>query len=74
MAAGAETLVMSLWQVDDNATQQLMVEFYRRLAKGEGRAEALRQTSLTLLRDPAHRHPFYWASFISAGEAGRMRN
>lgn len=72
-AAGAETLVMSLWQVEDNATKRLMVEFYRRLAKGEGRAEALRQASLTLLRDPAHRHPFYWASFIVSGEAARMR-
>ena len=73
MVAGAETLVMSLWQVDDNATQQLMVEFYGRLTKGEGRAEALRQSSLALLRDPARRHPFYWASFISTGEAGPMR-
>jgi CHAT domain-containing protein/tetratricopeptide (TPR) repeat protein len=73
MVAGAETLVMSLWQVDDDATRRLMEEFYGRLAKGEGRAEALRQASLALLRDPARRHPFYWASFISTGEAGRMR-
>jgi CHAT domain-containing protein len=49
-----------------------MVEFYRRLANGEARTEALRQASLTLLRDPAYRHPFYWASFISSGEAGPM--
>jgi CHAT domain-containing protein len=74
MAAGAETLVMSLWRVDDDATRQLMVEFYRRLVNGEGRAEALRQASLTLLRDPTHRHPFYWASFIMTGEGGRMRH
>jgi len=71
--AGAETMVMSLWQVDDDATQRLMVEFYGRLAKGEGRGEALRQASLTLLRDPTHRHPFYWSSFISTGESGPMR-
>jgi CHAT domain-containing protein len=74
MAAGAETLVISLWRVDDDATRQLMTEFYRRLAKREGRAEALRQAALTLLRDPAHRHPFYWASFISTGEASPMRH
>jgi CHAT domain-containing protein len=73
MVAGAETLVMSLWQVDDQATERLMTEFYGRLTKGEGRAEALRQASLALLRDPARRHPFFWASFIAAGEAGRMR-
>ncbi|MEO7890220.1 MAG: CHAT domain-containing tetratricopeptide repeat protein [Vicinamibacterales bacterium] len=72
MAAGTETLVMSLWRVDDDATRQLMVEFYRRLARGDGRAEALRQASLTLLRDPARRHPFYWASFIATGDPGPL--
>ncbi len=72
MVAGAETLVMSLWQVDDDATRQLMVEFYRRLETREGRAEALRHASLTLLHDPAHRHPFYWSSFILTGESGPM--
>jgi len=73
MIAGAETLVMSLWQVDDAATQRLMTEFYQRLTKGEGRAEALRQAALTLQRDPAHRHPFYWASFIASGEPTPLR-
>ncbi len=34
--AGAKTLAMSLWSVDDVATQELMVEFYRRLLAGEG--------------------------------------
>jgi CHAT domain-containing protein len=73
MTAGAETLVMSLWRVDDEATRQLMTEYYQRLTRGEGRAEALRQASVTLLRDPLRRNPFYWASFISSGEPGRMR-
>jgi CHAT domain-containing protein len=71
-AAGAETLVMSLWQVDDEATAQLMAEFYRRLARGEGRGDALRQAALTLLNDPARRHPFYWAAFIASGETSRL--
>jgi hypothetical protein len=71
-AAGAETLVISLWQVDDAATEQFMVEFYRRLTRGEARGEALRQSALTLLRDPARRHPFYWASFIATGETGPL--
>jgi CHAT domain-containing protein len=70
--AGGETLVMSLWQVEDSATQQLMSEFYVRLARGEGRIEALRQASLTLMRDPEHRHPFFWASFIASGEPGPL--
>jgi CHAT domain-containing protein len=72
MVAGTETLVMSLWQVEDTATQQLMTEFYRRLSNGQGRAEALRQASLTLMRDPSRRHPFFWGSFIASGEAGPL--
>jgi len=72
MTAGAETLIMSLWQVEDDATRQLMVEYHRRLARGEGRAEALRQAEIALMRDPAHSHPFFWASFISSGESSGM--
>jgi CHAT domain-containing protein len=64
---------MSRWRVDDEATRQLRVAFYRRLASGEGRAEALRQASLALLKDPMHRHPFYWASFISTGSTAPLR-
>jgi CHAT domain-containing protein len=73
MAAGAETLVMSLWQVDDEATRQLMVEYHRRLASGQGRVEALRQAAMVLMHDGQHSHPFYWASFISSGESSPMR-
>jgi CHAT domain-containing protein len=72
MVAGAETLVMSLWQVEDTATQRLMTEFYRRLAQGEDRSQALRQASLSLMQDAAYRHPFFWASFIAAGETGPL--
>jgi CHAT domain-containing protein len=65
MLAGAKTLVMSLWQVPDQQTQELMSDFYTRLLAGEGRAEALRAAQLTLkAREP---HPFYWGGFICIG-------
>ena len=73
IVAGAETMLMSLWQVDDEATKSLMIEYYRRLAQGEGRAEALRQAQLALLQGPQYNHPFFWASFISSGQSGSMR-
>jgi CHAT domain-containing protein/tetratricopeptide (TPR) repeat protein len=48
--AGSETQVMSLWKVSDAGTRDLMVAYYTRLQKGEGRAEALRQVQLAMLR------------------------
>lgn len=50
LAAGANSVVSSLWQVDDAATAMLMVEFYRNLWSGKmSKAEAMRQAQLTLL-------------------------
>jgi CHAT domain-containing protein len=65
--AGAESLVMSLWQVDDEATKDLMVGYYKRLGQKHGRSTALRETQLELSAKPAYKHPFYWASFVPAG-------
>jgi CHAT domain-containing protein len=64
--AGSQTIVASLWKVNDASTRDLMVAFHRALASG-GRAEALRQAQLALLRKPATAHPFYWAAFILIG-------
>jgi CHAT domain-containing protein len=66
--AGAETLVMSLWPVSDYVTRQMMSSYYRALQRGVGRGQALRQAQLALLADARRRHPFYWASFIQAGD------
>jgi CHAT domain len=66
--AGSETQVMSLWPVLDRETRSLMVGYYRRLLRGEGRGEGLRQIQLELLKDEKQSHPYYWASFIQVGE------
>jgi CHAT domain-containing protein/Tfp pilus assembly protein PilF len=66
--AGAETLVMSLWGVSDSVTRQMMTTFYSGLKRGLGRGEALRQAQLVMLGRKSRQHPFYWASFIQAGE------
>jgi CHAT domain-containing protein/Tfp pilus assembly protein PilF len=66
--AGSESQMMSLWAVSDKGTQELMVDYYKRLKAGEGRSEALRNVQLKMLTEPKRRHPFYWASFIQSGE------
>lgn len=60
--AGAESIVMSLWQVDDNATCLLMAAFYRLLAQGAERHEALNKAMMQV-RNTYH-DPYYWAGFI----------
>ena len=68
LLAGAETLVMSLWPVSDYVTRQMMTSYYGGLNKGLGRGEALRQAELSMRARKGLQHPFYWASFIQAGD------
>jgi CHAT domain-containing protein len=65
--AGAESIVMSLWQVDDTATRELMTGYYRKLEAGSGRSDALREVQLAMLRKRKTSHPYYWASFVPTG-------
>ncbi|MFM6321643.1 MAG: CHAT domain-containing tetratricopeptide repeat protein [Microcystis panniformis] len=71
--AGSESQLISLWKVSDDATKDLMVAYYGRLQKGEGRSEALRQIQLGMLKGEKQKHPFYWASFIPSGDATSMK-
>lgn len=66
--AGAESQIMSLWKVDDDATKELMVRYYESLRAGLGRGEALRQAQLSLMQNPRYREPRYWAAFILTGD------
>lgn len=69
--AGAESVVVSLWNVNDIATASLMKAFYKNLKQGMNKDDALRQAKLELLRgqQPAWRHPYYWAPFVLVGAA-----
>ncbi|WP_293339102.1 CHAT domain-containing protein [Microcoleus sp. CAWBG58] len=62
--AGAQAVMASLWSVDDSATKDLMVEFYKNINKGMSKGEALRQAKLSQIS----RHPFYWSPFILIGD------
>lgn len=72
--AGAETQVMSLWEVDDEATKTLMSAYYEKLFReGKGRSEALREAELAMLGQKALEHPYYWAAFIASGDPSPLR-
>lgn len=64
--AGAQSVVASLWKVNDVATRDFMVAFHRALGS-TGRAAALQQAQRAVLRKPQTAHPYYWAPFILIG-------
>ena len=64
--AGADSVVSTLWELEDHATEQLMAAFYRNLSKGESKSDALRDAQRELLRQGYS--PFYWASFELVGD------
>jgi CHAT domain-containing protein len=65
--AGATTLVLSLWNVHDASTAELMTRFYRRIAAGTAPVIALRE-AMRELRE-THPHPYYWAPFVVTGKS-----
>jgi CHAT domain-containing protein len=68
--AGAENLLVSLWQVQDEATAGLMVDFYRRtlMEEDNGFSENLRTAKLQMIEEGAFSHPYYWSPFVLVGE------
>jgi len=66
VVAGAETLVTSLWKVNDETTRELMEGYYNNLLAGQGRSAALRQAMRALRQ--RHPHPHFWAPFIAIGK------
>jgi CHAT domain-containing protein len=65
--AGAQSLILSLWDVHDKSTAEFMTAFYRRLGQGESKAEALRSAMLQL--KASYPHCYQWAPFILVGKA-----
>jgi CHAT domain-containing protein len=76
--AGAASLVLSQWVVDDRSTARLMERFYTHLANGLSKGAALRQAQLSFLAEQppasggpaAYSHPYYWAPFFLVGDNG----
>jgi len=63
--AGARTLLLSLWDVNDRSTQEIMKSFYQRFFKEPNHAFALQGAMMDLRKE--YPHPYYWAPFILLG-------
>jgi CHAT domain-containing protein len=71
--AGAPSVVVSLWQVSDTSTADLMIRFYHHLEGMGDKAEALRRSKLALIEGGETDHPYYWAPFILIGQSDEGR-
>ncbi|MEQ1675964.1 MAG: CHAT domain-containing tetratricopeptide repeat protein [Chitinophagaceae bacterium] len=68
LVAGAQSVIMSLWVIDDFATQELMTHFYREWLKNpvaENKQKAFRAAQLKLKEK--FPHPYYWGAFVMVG-------
>jgi CHAT domain-containing protein/tetratricopeptide (TPR) repeat protein len=70
LAAGTSSLVISLWPVEDTATNELMKLFYQCLLQGESKVQALRAAQCQLMQDANsnYAHPYFWAAFRLVGD------
>lgn len=67
--AGVRSAVATLWQVNDEATYQLIAEFYRQLKENPGisKAKALQSAQIHLIREPEYAHPPLWSPYLLIG-------
>jgi CHAT domain-containing protein len=78
LCAGAASLVVSLWAVEDRSTAIFMTEFYRQLAAGEAKGVALRRAQVNFIHGEGaaqggvYGHPYFWAPFFLVGNAGPL--
>ncbi|HQU86102.1 MAG TPA: CHAT domain-containing protein, partial [Pyrinomonadaceae bacterium] len=70
MYAGAKRVTVSLWDVNDEATSELMGRFYKEMlgANKLAPASALRQAQISMLKDKRWQNPYFWSTFILQGE------
>ena len=66
LQAGAQSLLLSLWDVHDSSTKDFMVSFYGHLQRGATKAVAVQQAMIELRG--TYPHPYYWAPFSLIGK------
>jgi CHAT domain-containing protein len=71
-AAGAASLLLSLWAVEDGSTAEFMRNYYSALKAGATKASALQHAQAAFIQDERYSHPYYWAAFELMGDTGHL--
>ena len=69
--AGAKSVIVSLWPVNDKYTAKFMALFYQNLSKGSDKSEALRQAKIEFIKKYSP-NPYYWAAFVLSGNVSGL--
>lgn len=75
MASGCNSIVTSLWNVNDRTSVTLMTDFYKELAEGKSVSHSLRTAKLNYIASPSSildAHPYYWSGFVLLGDDVRF--
>ena len=72
--SGANSVIPSLWNVNDKSTSTIMTSFYKNLKNGKTKSEALREAKLDYITTHtlSEASPYYWSSFILIGDSGSL--
>jgi CHAT domain-containing protein len=71
--AGAKSVVVSLWDVNDKYTSLFMQSFYKYLSEGFDKSEALRKAKMNFKKNYSA-NPYYWSAFVLAGDHSKIKN
>jgi CHAT domain-containing protein len=70
--AGSRSVVVSLWDVNDKFTSYFMRDFYKHLAEGKSKSDALRQAKLEFIQNYSA-NPYYWSAFVLSGNPSSLK-
>src|SRR5574338_805844 len=71
--AGAKSVVVSLWDVNDKYTSLFMQSFYKYLSEGFNKSESLRKAKLFFIKNYSA-NPYYWSAFVLSGDVSKINN
>lgn len=74
--SGANSVVSTLWNVNDRSSAMIMEDFYKNLKNGKRKSESLRQAKINYLQTHSQEEasPYYWSSYILIGDTGKLES